>query len=359
MIPRALKGPVLRRMSERPVRFIEPVGPRSATGLTHAVYQQAQHEFFLGAPLTVHSPAPALIAALWIAGRETIIVHTAVERGVKEALAAAVSSINTCPYCVDMHVTMAHADAQHEAAQAVLDSDTAQITDPRVQRIIEWALATRTPGAPALQDPPFDARDRAELVGTAFFFHYVNRVVNTFLTESALRSPVQSLQPAMLRLFGWELRGDLALDARPGESLALLDDAPLDDAFAWARDTPTIAGAFARWNAAVERAGEVVPQAARTRLLETLARWNGEDPALGSAWIRDASDGLDGFERDAFALLARVALASWTITDDVIEAWRRGNKDSNDAALVATVSWAAFATARRIVEWVAPPFPSH
>ena len=69
---------------------------------------------------------------------------------------------------------------------------------------------------------------------------------------------------------------------RPGESLDLLPDAELPADMEWARGAPHVAGAWARFAAAADAAGEdALPQDVRAWLGERLEAWNGEDPPLG------------------------------------------------------------------------------
>jgi AhpD family alkylhydroperoxidase len=82
------------------------------------VYQQMQTDFLPVPPLTLHSPVPQLMAGAWSIIRETLYTGQ-VDRALKEAVAATVSKTNACPYCVDVHTSMLHATAEHDAADAI------------------------------------------------------------------------------------------------------------------------------------------------------------------------------------------------------------------------------------------------
>ncbi|MFH1932369.1 MAG: hypothetical protein ABIN18_12380 [Pseudomonadota bacterium] len=54
-------------------------------------------------------------------------------------MAATVSRINRCPYCVDAHTIMLDATSAHNSAYAIIHQRDDQIRDPAVRSIVEWA----------------------------------------------------------------------------------------------------------------------------------------------------------------------------------------------------------------------------
>ena len=54
------------------------------------------------------------------------------------------------------------------------------------RRYVAWAAATRSPDDPALRLRPFAPAAAPEIVGIAFCFHYINRMVAIFLAPSPL-----------------------------------------------------------------------------------------------------------------------------------------------------------------------------
>ena len=145
------------------IRYIQPVAMNSTEGLVARVYPQIKKEFgALVEPFTLHSPSPELLAGAWSAGRESLLVGS-VRREVKEAVAATVSRINQCPYCVDAHTIMLNAISARNSAEAIIHQRDDQIRDAEMRSIVNWAAATRSPGAKILLSPPFSQEDAPEI----------------------------------------------------------------------------------------------------------------------------------------------------------------------------------------------------
>jgi AhpD family alkylhydroperoxidase len=314
-------------------------------------------------PMTLHSPVPELLAGAWSLCREQLVAAGRVERAVKEAVAMTVSSINSCPFCVDAHAVMLAASGHSGAARRLERGKRDGLDDPALERVVEWAAATRSPGSPVLGRPPFDAVEAPEMIGTAVLFHYINRPVTVFLGEtSPLPLGGRLLKGGMLRAGARRLRAFARARPIAGESLELLPEAKLPDDLAWASGSPVLAGAWARFAAATERAGErSLPAEVRSRLLAQLDEWRGGDPGLGVAWLERALEGLDQRQIPAARLALLVALAPYRVDEQVVDAFRAGagpEAIDADARLVGAVSWSALAAARRIGSWLAVAEPA-
>jgi AhpD family alkylhydroperoxidase len=98
-------------------------------------------------PLELHAPAPAILAAVWSTLRETVLVGV-VPRRVKETVAASISRLNRCPYCVDAHASLLHATGARATARDLWHGRL-EVADPRLQPFAAWAAATRNPAARA------------------------------------------------------------------------------------------------------------------------------------------------------------------------------------------------------------------
>ena len=108
----------------------------------------------LVAPFALHLPSPDALCAFWAVFREPTCGRL-VDRARKEAVAASVSAINACPYCLDVHTTMLYALGGRAPAAAIVSGDTDAITDPDLRAVVMWARANRQPDAPILRNPPF------------------------------------------------------------------------------------------------------------------------------------------------------------------------------------------------------------
>jgi AhpD family alkylhydroperoxidase len=183
------------------------------------VYEQMAREFAVVPALTIFSPVPDLLASIWCLSREALIVDRA-NRPRREALATAVSRVDKCPYCVDIHHSMLHATADHELAEALATTADAD-TFARSHPLVAWGLATAHPGAAIVACPPFSGEEAAQFLGTAVTFHFINRMVNLFLEPSPLPFGSTPMKPLIARLLGATLgKRLLRVEAEAGRSLA-------------------------------------------------------------------------------------------------------------------------------------------
>jgi AhpD family alkylhydroperoxidase len=329
------------------VRYLAVAPARSATGLVGEVYAQIRRDF--GAvvePFALHSPSPGLLAGVWIACRESLLVGRA-DRSLKETVAVAVSDLNACPYCVEAHTVMLHAGGRHGAARFAATGRG----QSEVAAVADWARATRSPGHPLLAAPPFDPALAPEFVATALAFHYVNRMVSALLDERLL--PGGALRALSARAAGLYFARAVRRPRRPGTSLGLLPDAPLPADLAWASGSPTLAGALARWAAVVEEeGGRALSPASRQLVRDSLARWDGEDRGLSLAWLDDELEPLDPADRTAGRLALLAAYQPYRVSADLIDSLRSDGAD--DRGLLGALAWPSFAAARRIASWMRP-----
>jgi len=280
-----------------------------------------------------------------------------VRREIKEAVAAIVSRLNQCPYCVDAHTMMLHAVSAHGAAAAISQGNDSEIQDPAIRPIIAWAKATRSPEDPLLQRPPFSEAEAPEIIGTAVAFHYTNRMVDIFLDETPLPSNRGWLKGTLKRMAGWYFSRAARRRKPAGTSLALLPEAEFPTDMGWAASSPTVAGAFARWAAVVEIAGQEALPADVLLLVRThIDAWNGEPPSLSRGWVDAAIAGLDDAEKPAARLTLLTALASYQVDEGIINTFRA--QQPGDDKLIAATAWASFTAARRVGTWLSPQTPT-
>jgi AhpD family alkylhydroperoxidase len=324
--------------------------------LVAAVYSQMRREFGLvSEPFQLQAPAPPVLAAAWASLREGVLVGV-VPRRIKETVAAVISQLNRCPYCVDVHTSLVHAAGGRKAAWELRRRGGQAISDPALRAAAGWAAATRSPGAAILAAPPFDSSWAPEMIATAACFHYINRLVTIFLDESPFPSRARLFAAPMVlftsRFFAPRLRGRLT----PGESLAWLpqpvaEPAALPADLAWARPRPEIAAAFAAIAAAVEAeaGGPLGEGAAAVR--RRLAVWGGEELPLDVSWADEVTAGLPERSRPAARLALLTALAPYRVGAAEVAAFRAAWP--GDRALVGVTTWASFTAARRITSWLA------
>ncbi|GIF72122.1 carboxymuconolactone decarboxylase family protein [Asanoa siamensis] len=332
------------RRAAATVRHVTPVPIGTARGLVARVYAQVEGDFgMLAPPVSLHSPAPEVLAACWSVLRETLVAGGTVDRATKELVATAVSLGNTCPYCVDVHSSALHGLARGREAAVVAGGRLDQIADPARRRLAQWARGSGQPGG--VPDVPADALP--EVLGVAVVFHYINRMVNLFLPASPFPDRLPGGSRALVRRVFGRMMGLGRRDPAPGDSLALLPTAPTPDDLKWTAGSPVVEDSLARAAAAMERAGlRAVPASARALVVDRLETWHGEPPGPNRGWLATAVDTLPRADRPAGRLALLAAFASYQSTDRDIERLRAVG--AGDREIVEIAAWAAMAAARRV-----------
>ena len=269
-------------VAARQVIHVEPVAERAATGDIARIYAQVRREFkIVLPPVLAHSPAPDLVAAMWMLMREPLVAVGAVDRATKEVVASAVSLATTCPFCVDMHSTGLYELSTADDAEALAGDRLGDIADPRLRQVARWARSAHLPAGPELGDRT--PGELAELVGVLVSFHYTTRMVNVFQPGYLLPPRLgttgrRRFKQGLSHILAPVLRGDWPA----GASVGFLP--PGGPPPAWAAGNPGIADAVARAYAVFEAAGErSVPTAVRDLVRARLAEWDGTDPGLSRA----------------------------------------------------------------------------
>ncbi|MBO1331175.1 carboxymuconolactone decarboxylase family protein [Streptomyces sp. VRA16 Mangrove soil] len=318
-----------------PYRYTSPPAPKSATGTAAAVYAQAATDFGIPKPSTliVLSSAPELLAPAWALLRESLIAGSG-SRGDRELVAAGVSQANRCPFCVDAHAVLLHAHGDHDLGEAVARDTTPG--DERAARLLEWGRVTRVPGAPALTPPPFARADLPSHLGTAFAFHFINRIVSALLTENLLPAGAQRW-PSVRALAGRSVARVVRAAHTPGTSLTLLDSPGRGPD--WAAGTP-VGAAYDALRTAATTGGRLLDDADLDLVLETVAAWDGTHPPTVWPALPDRAD------RPGARLALLAALAPYRITDEDVAAWRV--PPYTDHCLVHLIAYGAFAAVDRI-----------
>ncbi|MGK5552256.1 carboxymuconolactone decarboxylase family protein [Actinomadura kijaniata] len=334
-----------RRGARTQIRHVSPPPSAAAGGLVARVYAQLERDFgMLAPPVTLHAPAPGLLAACWMMLRETLVAGGLADRADKEAVAAAVSRANSCPYCVDVHGA---------TLSGLTGGDDATAADGP---LADWAGRcgrTRPDGGPHTT-PPFPAALLPELGGVVVVFHYLNRMVNVFLTDSPFPARVPAaMRPRLRRLAGRLMRPAARRSPAPAAALDLLPAAPLPGDLSWAAGSPHVAGALAAAAATIDDAGaRDVPAPVREAVLAALGDWNGDPPGLSRGWADARISGVPAADRPAARLALLTALASYQVDDSVVADFRRDRPE--EGRLVGLTSWAAMAAARRVARLLPP-----
>lgn len=344
-----------RRISPAHINYLRPVPVSAAPPAVARVYSQIERDFgMLAPPVALQASSPVVLAACWVMLRETLLTPGPASRERKEAVAAAVSLANRCPYCVDVHgATLVGLDGTADA-RAVAAGRIAEVADPALAQLAGWAYHL---DGPRPRPMPFAAAEAPHLLGVATTFHYINRMVNVFLRESPLPVTEGSLG-SVFRRTAERIMGSLGRRrADAGLSLGLLEPAELPADLAWAGPEPMVAEAFARAARAFEAsATRAVPGPVREMVLRHLAEGRGGPPGPDIRdWLAEPTEPLAPAHRPAGRLALLTVHASYRVTPGLVAAFRAG--DPEDRSLVELVGWSAFAAARHTVARAAAAGP--
>jgi len=333
------------------IKYISVVKPSSASGLVAGVYAQVDRDFGrVVEPFQLHSPLPELLAGAWMACRETELVGV-VPRTFKEVVAASVSQLNQCAYCVDAHTIMLSAAGEGKIANAISKARYEDITDEKTFSIIQWALATASPRSELLRWPPFSKQEAPEFIGTAVFYHYVNRMANALLGETPLPLSQGWLRSPLKSIASQTFSNALNRPKTVGDSLEFLPKADLPNDLRWAKPSTNVARAYACFAKAVEEAGEqALPAEVRAHVDEELSEWTGKTSELSLAWSEDAISRFDEATESAARLAILTALAPDRIEGKAVLAFRKHFPE--DTKLLGALAWASFAAAKKIGTWL-------
>jgi AhpD family alkylhydroperoxidase len=316
------------------------------------VYKQISRDFgFVGDIFKMHSPTPTLLTGVWAAFRETELVGE-VSRGLKEAVALAVSKVNQCPFCIDAHSTLLAAVGNQEVAQKILNDQVEEITDPKTRSIVNWAMATRSPGSKILANPPFSEAEAPEIIGTAVINHYINRMIDVLLTNKSLLPIRNSFLKKLITRVTTPLLSRLIKNSENrGDALRFLSEHEPAKDMAWAASHPIISRAFAGFAAATEELGDrVFPSDARSVVEAYISTWNGIDPGLGRGWVQQETSRLTGVSQTTAKLSLLTAIAPYQVDDTLVMDFR--SHFPEDEQLLQLLSWSSLTAARKIGTWL-------
>lgn len=346
MLIDVITNQIFRHDAPQAIRHLAKPDLRTGEPLARDVLAQAAREFQMAPPVTIHSADHELMAGLWHATRETYVVGAG-GRAKREAVAAAVSKLNACPYCVTVHAGLYAATGRD--ARPLERSDT---LPPDIAAAHTWAMASLSPGSAALRVPGIAAVERPQIFGTAILYHYINRMVSVFLVDTPVALPGmnsgigRAIMHASFALLGKSM---IARDPEPGECV-VQRDATLPAEFAWAASDPNVARSLAHFASAAEQAGHTaVPDEVRDTVERHLAGWHGETAPMSRAWIEDLVAPLREDHKPAARLALLAARAAYQVDDDLIAQFR--TITPSDKPLLQTVAWASFAATKRIASW--------
>jgi len=354
MLPKPLRYWLFENLSLKTMRYVHAIPRRKATGLVAQVYDMIEEDFFINGSLTSRSKVPALMAGIWTAGRECVLVDDRLDRTTKEAMNAVLSQVNDCPYCGDMLISLVHAGGKHEAASNIFAESEARVTDDTLRKRLTWVKAIATPGTQPRPLAPFTAEELPEAIAALMAMSDINRFSHVVMDGSPVSAPLglQGVKAAALWLFGGALRATHVKPLTPGRALPLLPPALLPADMRWATPHPRIADALARWAAVVEReAAVVVSSAVREFVTRNLQDWNGALMPISRSWVNAEVSELTGQERAIARLALVLAKAPYQVDERLVE--NALNEDQSEERFIRILAWASFSGARRFAQRIA------
>lgn len=354
MLPKVFRYWLFETLSLKTMRYVHAVPRRKATGLVARVYEMIEEDFFINGSLTSRSQVPALMAGIWTAGRESVLVDDRLDRTTKEAMNAVLSQINDCPYCGDMLISLVHAGGNHEAAMYIFAESEAHITDATLRKRLAWVKSIATPGTKMHQSAPFTAGELPEAIAALMVMSDLNRFSHVVMDGSPVSAPLglQGVKAAALRLFGGELKSSHGEPLTPGRALPLLPAASLPADMWWAAPHPRIAAALARWAAVVEReASGVVSPAVRELVAGNLQDWKGDLMPISRSWVDSEVAMLTGHDRTIARLALVLSKAPYQVDETLVEDVLREDRD--EECFIRILAWSSFSAARRFAQQIA------
>ena len=354
MLPKTLRFRLFETLSLKTMRYVHAIPRRKATGLVAQVYDMIEEDFFINGSLISRSKVPMLMAAIWTAGRESVLVDDRLDRLTKEAMNAVLSQINDCPYCGDMLISLVHAGGRHEAASNIFAESETEIRDGLLRTRLAWVRSVASPGVEEHPPAPFTAEELPEAIAALMAMSDINRFSHVVMDGSPVTAPLgmQRVKAAALRLFGAELRATQVARLTPGRALSLLPPAPLPEDMRWAIPNPRIAEALARWTAVVEcEASRVISPAVRDLVVRNLQRWSGELMPISRNWADVETSALTGKDRAIARLALVLAKAPYQVDETLVEGVL--NEDRCEESFIRILSWASFSSARKFAQRLA------
>jgi len=354
LLPQQFRFWLFDKLSVKTMRYVTAVPRHKATGMLGEAYQQIADDFFINGSLTSRSRVPELLAAIWTAGRETILVSGRLSRTTKEAMTATLSSINDCPYCGDMLISLVNAGDEPQAASQIFNQKEQEIEDEILRDRLLWLRKVATPGESFPDTMPFEIADMPEVLGVIMAMSDINRFSHIVMDGSPVTAPfgMQSIKAAALKIFAGELRvtHDDALPS--GRSFSLLPHAKLSEDFTWAESNQYIAEALARWASTVEQQSHaVIPDAVRDLVARNLSQWQNERMPLSRNWVDEEINGLRDNERTLASFALLLAKASYQCDEKLVEDVIKiaGSQEN----FIRILAWCSFTAARYLTAYLA------
>ncbi len=326
--------------------YINSIKPSQATGTVKEVYGQLKSEMGdVVEPISLHALTPDLLKGIWGILRETVVVEDKVKRTVKEAVGAAVSASNDCPYCVDAHTIMILGLKDKVVANAILKKKPDIIPDESTRKIVDWSFETRNFDSEIIKNPPFSKEKAPEIIGTAVFFHYLNRMVTIFLGPTILPMNVSFLKGVMKAMAAKMFSGVLQKEKKPGE---VKGDMVVSPDFPWSTNSSRISYMFSYFQHVLGSFSEKnIPEEVQAFMKVQIENWNGEDMPNSNEKLDLIMSNLSEENHLMAKMLYLTAFSPHRLRHHHFEDFKLSYAASDDY-LLSMLAWSSFSIATKI-----------
>ncbi|HAA16538.1 MAG TPA: hypothetical protein DCE41_34455 [Cytophagales bacterium] len=331
------------------IYHIGSVKPKEASGLVKEVYQELKQEMGdVVEPVSLHALEPTVLREVWGMLREILLIDDHMLRREKEAVAAAVSSSNACPYCVDAHTIMVMGLDDAQTAKAIAKKDLSLITDSPLRGLLEWAFHTRDFDQLRPVENKYLGKALPELIGTVVFFHYLNRMVTLFLGATILPMNVPMMKGMMKKMAAMMFSKVLKTKKEgrtlaDGETLDLFQQYPMH----WANSNTRVHYALAKAQQTTQAlAKDYLPEEIRSFVVSQIQAWDGQD-LESTREMEAALLKVEEEYRDVARVLLHTAMCDYRVQGKDIQLLKEHFGGKDEAALVLT-SWVSMVAAIEI-----------
>lgn len=327
------------------IKYIGSIKNRAAEDKVKDIYKELKSDMGdVVEPISLHAINPDLLEGIWNILREVVVVNGKMTRIQKEAIGASVSEANRCNYCVDAHTIMLIGLKDGLTADAIVKRNPGIIDDTYLRNLVKWSLDTRNFKSVIIKFPPFPDNAAPEAIGTAVFFHYLNRMVSAFLGPTILPVNINFLKGSMKKMAGKMFSGVLARD-KEHKKFDKQDFSEVNDKILWSTFNPNVNQVYGRYYVLLnELASKYVPENIQTFIKNQIAKWDGVDQ-FQLPDIAPLLEGVSDKERDLAEVLYIQAFSPHKINASHIDKLNNYFTDDNDEAILVSMAWTSFEAA--------------
>jgi AhpD family alkylhydroperoxidase len=320
------------------VRYLDYVRPTKAKGKVKEIYTQANNEIGLSAdPVLLHSVDPRLLEYYYTLGRETLLVKGDVSRKEKDSIATIVSHQNRCQYCVDVHAVSVGAQDDELLMSALSNNDISSLSDHPYYPIITWF----SEGKINDQILNLSTSTLSEYLGVYFYFHYTNRMVNLFVSESQVPSNI--FKSLFYSIGKWYMKKYTSKSITPGNYSTKGNNT---EEVSWCLETLNSCNRVTIMGKYLDRSiSRILSKDVQIIIRRRLKTWNGKPMPLGKMWIHELTSDLDKNQKEYATFSLLVMFAGYMVSEKDISQLKQS---LNHAQILRLASWSAYQVSNQL-----------